>query len=379
MKTINSCLTALLSGWLISGCADAQGTEPKPPRPVRAQAVVLSAPSAALRYSAAIEPFEQVSLAFKSSGYVDELLRRPGADGRLRAAQQGDVVAKGAVLARVRDQEYRERVNQGRSRVSEAEVALEKARLDLERARTLFAAASLTKPELDAAQAAFDTSQARLAGTRADLELGESALRDTALVATATGTLLERRVEVGSLAGAGTVAFVLGDISSVKARFGIPDTLVGAVVPGERIELVVEAVAGTAFDGRITSVAPAADPQSRVFDVEVTIPNGDGRLRPGMIGTVSVPPSGDASANPVRPVPTLPLAAIVRSATGQHEYGTFTVERQGDTEIARMRLVKLGDVAGNAIEVVSGLAAGEQVIVTGASLLVDGDTVRVIP
>ena len=92
-------------------------------------------------------------LAFKATGYVDDLLRRSGADGRFRAAQPGDRVTKGTVLARVRETDYRDRVNQGRARLAEAEASLVKARLDLERARTLFDAESLTKPDLDAAQA----------------------------------------------------------------------------------------------------------------------------------------------------------------------------------------------------------------------------------
>ena len=60
-------------------------------------------------------------------------------------------------------------------------------------------------------------------------------------------------------------------------------------------------------------------------------------------------------------------------------YAAFTIERRGETEVARLRAVELGDVAGNAIEVVKGLTAGERVIVTGATLLVDGEEIRVIP
>jgi RND family efflux transporter MFP subunit len=347
---------------------------------VKAEAAAPGRSPEGIRYSATIEAFEQVPLAFKSAGYIDDLLRRVGADGRSRAAQPGDLVAKGTVLARVRDAEYRQRVDQARARVAEAEAALEKARMDLERARTLFAAESLTKPDLDAAEAAFDTSRARLAGSQAELGLAATALGDTALTSPAAGVLLERRIEAGSLVGSGTVGFVLGDISAVKARFGIPDGMIQALTLGERIDLHVEAVAGARFEGRVTAIAPAADAQSRVFDVEVTIANREGRLRPGMIGTVAVRQADPATiSDPSLLLPTVPLTAIVRSSSAPGGYAAFVVERAGETEVARLRHVQLGDVLGNAIVVTSGLDTGERVIVTGASLLADGEPVRVVP
>lgn len=379
MKIFNSVVAAMAAGCLTTGCSHVQGTEAKPARPVKAQAAIPAPPSAGIRYSAAIEPFEQVSLAFKASGYVDQILRRPGADGRTRVAQPGDLVTKGTVLARVRESEYRDRINQGRARLAEAEVGVEKARLDLERAKALFAADSLIKPDLDAAQAAFDSGQARAAASRADLELLATALRDTALTAPSSSMLLERKIEVGALVGSGSVGFVLADIDAVKARFGIPDSMIQSITPGEPIDLVVDAVGGASFPGRVTAVAPAADAQSRVFDVEVTIPNKDGRLRPGMIGTVFVLPAGHRTPGEAPLLPTVPLTAVVRSKTGAGEYAAFIVERQNGVDVARMRQVQLGDVVGNAIVVAKGLEMSERVIVTGASLLVDGEPVRVIP
>jgi RND family efflux transporter MFP subunit len=139
--------------------------------------------------------------------------------------------------------------------------------------------------------------------------------------------------------------------------------------------VTVDAVAEQTFTGRITSVAPMADPQSRVFDVEVTIPNGDGRLRPGMIGSLAL---GTPAASAARPL-IVPLSAIVKSAVDSDKYALIVVERKGDVEIARLRTVELGDVMGNGVAVTQGVASGERVVVTGASLLVDGDPVRVIP
>lgn len=370
----------IAAGALTTGCSKAQGSEAKPARPVKAQVVSMAPPQGGIRYSATIEPFQQVPLAFKSSGYINDLIQRPGADGRLRAAQAGDRVTKGTTLARVSEADYRERVNQGNAKLSEGDAALTKARLDLDRAKTLFAQESLTKPDLDSAQASFDSAQARVNAARADIELATNALRDTALVSPATGILLERRIEVGSLVAAGSVGFVLGDVSAVKAKFGIPDGMIQSIKLGDRIDVTVDAVAPSTFAGRVTALAPAADPQSRVFDVEITIPNADGRLRPGMIGTVAIGPQV-ADVTTSQGTLTVPLSAVVRS-TGENDtktYAVLVVEKRGEAEIARVRRVELGDVLGNGVAVVKGLSPGDSVIVTGATLLTDGDPIRVIP
>jgi RND family efflux transporter MFP subunit len=363
-----------------SGCTTrVQTADAKPPRPVKVQQAALAPAEGGIRYSATIEAFQTVPLAFKSSGYVDHVVERPGADGRRRVAQAGDKVTKGTTLAHVRDTDYRERLMQGQAKLTEADAALTKARLDLDRAKTLFAAESLTKPDLDAAQASFDAAQARVAAARGDIELASSALRDTTLVAPASGVLLERKIEIGSLVSAGSVGFVLGDVSAVKARFGIPDGMIQAIKLGDPISVTVDAVAGVPFAGRVTALAPAADPQSRVFDVEVTIPNAAGTLRPGMIGAVSI--DGPHAAALAKPAPTLsvPLNAIVRAPGDTPGYALLVVEAKGDTEFARLRRVELGDVLGNGVAVKNGISAGDRVIVTGATLLSDGDPVRVIP
>ena len=374
MKTL-SLAAPIAAALLAAGCFAAQGTEAKPPRPVKTELVAAAPASGRIRYSASIEPYEQVTLAFKASGYVDDVMRRPGADGRSRLAQPGDLVSKGAVLARVREGDYRQRLAQGHAALAEGEAAADKARLDLDRARTLFAAESLIKPDLDGAQANFDATAARVAAARADIEVAANALHDCALVSPASGILLERRIEVGSLVGGGTVGFVLGDVSSVKARFGIPDSVVASVKPGDAIGVEIEALQSTKFSGHITAISPAADPKSRVFDVEVTIRNQDGRLRPGMIGTVALAaPPADTS-----PAAALPLSAVVRLPSDSTQYAAVVIERNGDGDIARVRRVELGDVIGNGVAVKSGVASGDRVVTAGATLVHDGDRVRVIP
>jgi multidrug efflux system membrane fusion protein len=332
--------------------------------------------AAGLRYSASIQPYQQVSLAFKVGGYVREMRQLPGPDGRLRNLQQGDRVTKGTVLARLSSADYEEKVNQAKAQLAEAEANLIKARSDAARAESLYAAKAMTRPDYDAATAALAGATARGDGARAQLEAAQISLNDTALVAPADGVVLSRNVEVGALAGVGTAGFTLADLTRVKAVFGVPDLLVQRVQVGTHLTLTTDAFTGVDFPGRVTAVSPAADAESRVFSVEVTIPNPERKLKAGMIATVEVasPSQTEIPAG----APTVSVSAVVKSAR-QGAFAVFVAEGQAETTTARARDVSLGRISGNRVAVESGLATGDRVVVSGASLLTDGDSVRVIP
>ena len=85
------------------------------------------------------------------------------------------------------------------------------------------------------------------------------------------------------------------------------------------------------------------------------------------------------SGPPDAPAMLVPLTAVVRGPSGPDAYAVYVVENQGQSEVARLKEVQLGQVTGNEVAVTGGLAAGEQVIVTGATLVGDGKVVKVIP
>jgi len=357
------------------GCARARADK-APPRPVRVEEVQGAMAAAGLRYSATIQPYEQVSLAFKVGGYVREMRQQRGPDGRLRNLQQGDHVTRGTVLARVQPADYQEKVNQAKAQVAEAEASLAKARSDATRAEALYAAKALTRPDYDAATANLGGAAARADGARAQLETAQISLRDASLVAPADGVVLSRSVEVGALAGVGTTGFTIADLTRVKAVFGVPDHVVERVKIGTALPVNSDAFGNVEFPGRVTAVSPSADAQSRVFNIEVTIPNADRRLKAGMIATVEV--SGPGAPDIAPGSPTVSVSAIVKSAR-PGAFAVFVAEGSGEAVTARARDVTLGRISGNRVAVDKGLAVGDRVVVSGASLLTDGDPVRVIP
>jgi RND family efflux transporter MFP subunit len=372
---LTAALAALPAVLALTACHREKKPALAEPAPVRVEAVRAAGAGSGARYSASIQPQQQVNLAFKSAGYVREVAKVRGADGRPRNVQQGDFVRQGTVLARVRETDYVQKVDQAKASLAEAAASFEKQRLDFDRSKALFQSKSIAKSELDGAQASFESARARVEGSKAQLDAAQTALADCALAAPMDSVILSRSIEEGSLAGSGTVGFTLADTSSVKVVFGVPDVVrdlrIGQVLP-----VAVEAVPGARLSGRITALSPSADPQSRVFDVEITIPNPGGRLRSGMIASVETPREGGAAISAKTAVP---LTAVVKSSADPGEYAVFVVADDSGKTVVRMRGVKLGEIVGNRIAVTSGLSPGERVIVTGTTIVSDGDPVRVIP
>jgi RND family efflux transporter MFP subunit len=364
--------TGLLAAsvWIAS-CGSGK-TVGQPLTPVGAAAVESYTGSEGSRYSATIAPYAQVSVAFKSAGYVTKITQVRGADGNTRDLDPGDWVARGKILAVVREDDYRENVQRFTGILSQATAAAQNAKQDFDRASALFAAQAFTQPAFDAAKTQLDSSNAFVLVAEAQLKEAQLALSDCTLLAPMDGWITSRGVEVGDLVASGTVGFTVVDTNRVKAVFGLPDTLLGSIRLGQPKEVVTEALPET-FQGRITMISPQADPKSRVFPVEVTIPNPRQRLKVGMVATLSL---GGALPHPV---PVVPLSAIVSPADGSKGFAVFVLTREGDRDIARQRRVELGETYGNRAAVLQGVALGDRVIAVGATQVTDGQVVKIAP
>jgi len=371
-----SAVSLMIAGAALGAACTRHVATEKASRPVRVEKVAAEAAADGLRYSATIQPYEQVQVAFKVGGYVRELRQVAGPDGATHSLQQGDPVARGTVLARLNTADYDEKVNQAKAQLAESEANLARARADFARAESLYEGRALTRPDYDAASAGLEAAVARAEAGRAQLETAQIGLRDSVLVAPADGIVLSRGVEVGTLANPGSVGFVIADLARVKAVFGVPDKLVREIQVGTPFAVTSDAFGAESFPGRVTAVAAAADAQSRVFAVEVTIPNPNRQLKAGMIATVEVAARGASEVAAGSPM--VSVAAVVKSAK-PGSFAVFVADGSGESNTARAREITLGRISGNRVAVTSGLTVGERVIVSGASLLIDGDRVRVIP
>ncbi len=363
-----------IAAWVaaLMGCGQEPSFE-KPLTPVTVQTVARASAAAGTRYSVSLSPATQVDLAFKVGGYVNEIQQVRGPDDRLRIIQPGDTIRQGAVLARLRESDYAVKLNQATSNEADARANFTQAKLDFERAQNLYAAQSLTKSDYDAARARYDSAQAKLRGATESRKEAGISMQDSTLKAPLDGVVLKRNIEVGSLVSAGTVAFVLADTSMVKALFGVPDITMERVTLGQRLTMTMEAIPGVRFQGQVTKIDPSADPTSRVFQIEIKIPNPDNKLKPGMIAVVSLPDGRDSTPRLI-----VPLSAIVRPPGGGAEYAVYVVDEQEGRSLVHRRPVKLGPILGNSVIVSEGLTQGQTIVVKGTTQIVDGEQVRVL-
>lgn len=325
------------------------------------------------RYSANIAPYSQVELAFRSSGYIQRIRQVRGADGRLRAIDEGDWVRKNTVMAMVQTQDYQAKIEQAKAQLANAHANAEHARLQFSRTSILYKAQSATKPDYDQAHAALQSAQAAVKAAEAELEQATIALNDCYLRAPFDGWIVQRNVDVGSLVGPATRGFVIADTHIVNAIFGVPDFAISQVRLGQREMITTQAVPGQ-FWGRVMAISPAADPKSRVYSVKVSIPNPRNLLRSGMIGSIAV-----GGQQLQRPVPALPLSAVISDPDHPQSFAVMVVESSGDTVTVHTRPVKLGgDTFGNLVVIRSGVTPGERVVTSGATYVRNGERVRIV-
>jgi RND family efflux transporter MFP subunit len=398
MKTRKHFAGILAGGLLVlSGCGhEKHEVEAAGAFPVQTAAIEQVAVDTSTHYSATVEPDTSVEMAFKVDGYVDSLLRVGE-----RNLQEGDYVAKGAVLARVRQSDYRAGLDAAQAQALQADEGLKvatwqlsqveaihkKAALDADRASALYHEKALTKPEYDAATAQLDSTRAQVEAARKNVEVQRNLLssaraqersstitfEDTALVAPMAAVILEKRVEPGTLVARGAAAFRLGNLSTVRMSFGVPDTVVSGLKLGATLAVQVDAFPDTSFRGGIYEIAAAADPSTRLYRVQVAIPNKAQHLKAGMMGKVSVPGSQRSIL-----LPAVPASALLRSPSDPNAAAVFVVEGESKEPLARLRTVRLGNFIGSRTTVLAGLKEGERVVTGGRQNLIDGARIRVV-
>ncbi len=289
---------------------------------------------------AEVEPLEDLWVKAEVKGQVVSI---PAKEGRL--------VKKGQLLVRLDDRDYR-------SRLARIEANYRLARQDHERM------VSLVKKNI-AAESKLDEIEARLEELKARRGEAQLALDRTSITAPISGRLNEIKAKKGELLDVNQEVAQILQFKKVKVMVGVPESDVAAVFDLNEAEVIIEALGNRKVKGRKIFLSRQPRTLARLYDLELMVPNPDGRILPGMFAQVELIKKVFDQALAV------PLYAVITQGDERFVY----VEKDGQAE---KRLIKLGVLVGWQVHVEAGLNPGERVIVVGHRFLDDGQAVKVI-
>jgi membrane fusion protein (multidrug efflux system) len=264
---------------------------------------------------------------------------------------EGQYVQKGTVIVELRAAE-------ARASVAAARAALAESESRYKRSLKLYEDQLISVAEIEPLEAQRD-------GDQAEVDAAEARLAETIVRAPFSGRLGLRRISVGSLVGPSTVITTLDATRSMKLDFNVPETAVARVRPGLTIAARSAAYPDSVFRGRVASVDTRVDPVSRTITVRATVPNPRGLLHPGMFMSVLL------LRDDIRSL-TIPEQALVPEQSRMFVYVV------GAGDIIEKRAVKIGRRRPGAVEILSGLEAGETLVAEGTQKARPGQPVAVV-
>jgi RND family efflux transporter MFP subunit len=322
------------AGLLVAGCGPKAGSERAATLPtvtVRAQTIQRLERIATEEVVGTVRAKLRAVIEAKVSGKIARMLVVPGQN-----------VRRGDVLASIEAREVQARLEQ-------ALAVRQQTESDLTRAASLLAQNILAPSDYDAAQSKFRVADAAV-------REAETLLSYTKVDAPFDGTITRKLADVGDLAAPGKPLLELEDSHTLRLEADVPEAVVATLTLGDRLPVRLSAME-TDLEGVVSEIAPAADPGSRTFLVKLDLP-ATPSLRAGQFGRVAMPVGGTSALR-------VPAAAVV--VRGQMELVFVVSEGK-----ARLRIVKTGKRIGDDVELVSGVDAGESVVVENASVLADG-------
>ena len=213
-----------------------------------------------------------------------------------------------------------------------------------------------------------DAAISRLDRVRAEVESLEVAIGKKSIRAPFAGRLGIRRVNLGQFIEPGDAIVRLEALDRLYADFKVPQQALPVVAVDQAVTVTVDAWPGKAFTGEITAIEPGVDAATRNVSLRAEVVNTDGRLRPGMFAEIQV------SLPERRQVLLVPQTAISFSPFGNSVY---VVESADEATVARNVYVNVGQTRGDLVEIVSGLAAGQEIVTAGQMKLRDGVPINI--
>lgn len=280
----------------------------------------------------------------------------------------GDQVKKGELLATIDVPELEQELAQARAAMSQIKVRLELARSTLKRWKLLKESDSVIEQEFDEKRSAVLQAEADLATAEVNVKRLENIENYCRIVAPFSGVVTRRAAEVGNLITAGTQElFALTQIDPLRLTVWVPQVYADEVKVGQEVTVKILEAQGKTVTAHVDHVAGALDPVNRSRQVDVTLPNKDGKLLPGSYVEIAI----NIVGNKVSPL-VVPANVLVVDQAGTH-----VVVVDAENHIV-FHPIKMGRDFGRDVEVLEGIAPNDVLVASPSDLLVEGEKVSVV-
>jgi HlyD family secretion protein len=276
------------------------------------------------------------------------------------AVDEGDVVEKGQVLARLSQDLTTAAISKQKAAVDELLASLAIAKSDVTRAHSV-SSGVMSPQTIEQRETLVRTAQAKLEAAQAQLDEAEARQQQTVIVAPADGTIASRSVAIGQVVQAGVEMFRLIQDNRIEIDARVPEQELLAA--GARQPAIIFGPAGKSEQGVVRIVSPVVDPKTRLGTVRIAL-SGDTRLKPGMFARVEIAVESKLAL-------TVPLKALIWREARAHVF------KVGRDNLVSLTEVGIGPGAADDVEVLRGLDAGDRIVTQGAGFLNDGDFVNV--
>ena len=279
-----------------------------------------------MRFAGSLDPVWQADVAAKIDGRVEKVY-----------VNEGDKVTAGTVLAHLEQTEQTANLLSAKGSLMDAQTTLERAERELQRYQALYEKGAVSEQTVDNYRFARNNAQGKLSEAQGVWDNMQDKLSGASVTAPQDGIISKRYYQEGYYAKVGTALFNIADISELTAKINIPE-------------------------GQISNIAVGG--LARTFAAEVTVDNSAGKLRGGVYANVVI------TAEPKENALVIPMSAIVMR---EDQRTVFVVDDDG---VVSRRVLTIGFVSDNMVEVLDGLSDGDRIVTGGQNKLREGSKIK---
>jgi membrane fusion protein, multidrug efflux system len=304
-------------------------------------------------------------------GYVEApIYSRANGYVRRWYADIGAHVQQGQLLAEIDTPEIDQELAQAQAQRDQASSTLALAKTSFDRAQQLRQRDAVSQQELDDRQGAFSQDQANLAAADANVRRLTEMKSFQRIVAPITGIITQRNVDIGDLVnagngGAGHALFAIAQSDPLRLYIDVPQTYAQQVAVGQHVNVTEQEMPGVTFDGTVSRTAQAIDVATRTLQVEISLPNHDGKLLPGAYVQAALQTDSKGLLS-------VPGNTLLFRAEGPR---LAVVDAEGKV---KLKPVEIAQDLGQTLEISHGLEPTDRVVLNPSDSIADGDNVVVV-